>query len=232
MALTKLEPNWWIELENTYRYRVKQRKQLDAKYGKAVLGHLPVYLPSISSLSEDKRYFRNKILGTSEDLGFGKPPLEILMDNVPEDFAIMMRDEKTGFYFFPCRSDMLVYRDGISVRNWASSCTKSMNRFFSKMPTDGSIQRGSWGLEISTPLFIAPADPREKERLTQNPSLKLSDCYLRVDWQTLRRLPLSGAIVFNFKALFTPITEFRDEPGVPALIAKVLREGKRSIHEY
>jgi hypothetical protein len=53
-----------------------------------------------------------------------------------------------------------------------------------------------------------------------------------VDWQTLRRLPLSASIVFNFKALFTPVSEFRDEPCVPALVAKILREGKRSLMEY
>ena len=56
--------------------------------------------------------------------------------------------------------------------------------------------------------------------------------HLRVDWQTLRRLPLSGAVVFNFTALFTPVTEFRDEPYVPSLVLKVLREGKRSLMEY
>lgn len=48
----------------------------------------------------------------------------------------------------------------------------------------------------------------------------------------LRRLPLSGAIVFNFKALFTPITEFRDEPGLPSLVLKVCREGKESMMKY
>lgn len=53
-----------------------------------------------------------------------------------------------------------------------------------------------------------------------------------MDWQTLRRLPLSAAVVFNFKAVFTPVTEFRNEPGVPALVAKVLKEGKRSLIEY
>jgi hypothetical protein len=66
----------------------------------------------------------------------------------------------------------------------------------------------------------------------QDPDLLLKDCNLRVDWQTLRRLPLSASIVFNFKAVFTPVAEFRDEPGVPALIAKVLKEGKQNLMDY
>jgi len=79
---------------------------------------------------------------------------------------------------------------------------------------------------------MPPGDPHEQHRLSQNLTLNLSHCYLRVDWQTLRRLPLSGAIVFNYKALFTPVSEFRDEPGIPALLAKILQEGKQNIMEY
>lgn len=38
--------------------------------------------------------------------------------------------------------------------------------------------------------------------------------------------------MFNFKALFTPVEEFRDEPYVPSLLLKVLREGKKNLMEY
>jgi hypothetical protein len=43
---------------------------------------------------------------------------------------------------------------------------------------------------------------------------------------------LSGAVVFNFKALFTPIKEFREEKYVPGLLLKVLKEGKKELMEY
>lgn len=107
-----------------------------------------------------------------------------------------------------------------------------MYRFFTKMAIDKPIQRGSWGLEIGQPLYMPAGDPHEKLRTFQDPDLRLEDCHLRVDWQTLRRLPLSGAIVFNFKALFTPVTEFRDEPGVPALLATIMKEGKENLMKY
>jgi heme-dependent oxidative N-demethylase alpha subunit-like protein len=100
------------------------------------------------------------------------------------------------------------------------------------MPTDKPIQRGSWGLEAGQPLFIPAEHPDFAHRSTQNPTLGPEDVYLRVDWQTLRRLPLSGAIVFNFKALFTPMTEFKSEPYVPSLLLKVLDEGKESLMKY
>ena len=100
------------------------------------------------------------------------------------------------------------------------------------MPCDRPIQRGSWGLELDTPLFMPPGDPHETHRQHQDPALPLERVHLRVDWQTLRRLPLSGAVVFNFTALFTPVAEFRDESHVPALVRRVLTQGKKSIMEY
>lgn len=38
--------------------------------------------------------------------------------------------------------------------------------------------------------------------------------------------------MFNFKALFTPITAFRTEPYIPALLHKILLDGKKSMMEY
>lgn len=100
------------------------------------------------------------------------------------------------------------------------------------MPSDKPIQRGSWTFEFGQPLFLQEGDPHFAIRESQDPELKIEDIHLRVDWQTLRRLPRSRGIVFNFKALFTPITDFRKEPYVPKLILKVLKEGKKPIMTY
>lgn len=97
------------------------------------------------------------------------------------------------------------------------------------MPIDKPIQRGSWTFEVDEPLYVPPGDSHEKYRDLQSPEVTLDRVHLRVDWQTLRRLPLSGAIVFNFKALFTPVTEFRTEAGLPSMVLKLCREGKENL---
>ncbi|KAJ5104553.1 hypothetical protein NUU61_001900 [Penicillium alfredii] len=261
MSLTKLETDWWIELENTYKSRIAQRKDLFATNGKAVLDALPgselackemmemalqficARYPQYFTL-EDNRMLHNRILGTEQDIR-AKHPLGVLLDNVPEDFAVMMRDDVTGSYFL--RAAVICSAMGWNVAtkigrplheihapipDYKEKMQFSMERFFTKMPTEKPIQRASWGLEMGEPLYMAPGDPQEQHRLSQDPDLSIKDCSLRVDWQTLRRLPLSGAMVFNFKALFTPITEFQDEPAVPALVAKILKEAKHSFMVY
>jgi hypothetical protein len=122
MSLTKLEPDWWLELENTYVDRIKQRKQLYTEHRESVLQWLPgselaskelmemalqfycARYPQHFALHEDKKTFENKILGTKQDVS-KKHPLLVLLDNVPEDFAIMLRNPETGYYHF--RSGMI-----------------------------------------------------------------------------------------------------------------------------
>lgn len=61
-----------------------------------VLQYVCARYPQYFSLV-DNRVLRNKILDTEQDV-WSKPPLEILLDNIPEDFGITLRDDQTGFY--------------------------------------------------------------------------------------------------------------------------------------
>lgn len=305
VALCKMEPDWWLEVENTYVSRINERKELFQKYGKMVLDYLPgselvckelmemclqfycARYPRLFSLSPDKKTFHNRLLNEDTDIK-SMHPLHVLLNNVsqilgfpfsysrlfkelrrgaspmvaspnpvhhqyntnstpqvPEDFAIVLRNEEDGMYYF--RAGVICSSLGWNVStkigmqlkdihkpipDYKEKMSFSMDRYFSKMPTNAPIQRGSWGLEVGTPLFMPPGDPHEKLRESQQESLTIEECNLRVDWQTLRRLPLSAGIVFNFKALFTPVQEFRDEPYIPALLLKILKEGKKSLMEY
>ncbi|RMZ67006.1 hrq family [Pyrenophora seminiperda CCB06] len=209
-----------------------------------VLQFLCARYPQYFWLSNNKRFFRNSILHTDTDLTT-TPPLHVLLNNVPEDYAIMLRNEKTGLYVFRAGiicsalgwnvgSKIGLNLSGIHgpIPDYKEKMQFSMDRYFAKKPTDKPIQRGSWGLEVDQPLYMPPGDPHEAHRSRQDSALELARCHLRVDWQTLRRLPLSGAVVFNFKALFTPVEEFRDEAYVPGLMLKVLDEGKKNLMEY
>ncbi|KAK7440231.1 hypothetical protein VKT23_017173 [Stygiomarasmius scandens] len=262
MSLKKMEPDWWIELESTYRERVAQRKVLQEKYGKKIIDNLPgselacrelmemviqficIRYPNQFKFDAETGILYNGILKTEANTK-EMHPLEVLNANVPEDFLITMEDPKTGLYKMvagvSCSS--LGWNVGSKigkplqeihgpVPDYKEKMAFSMDRFFSKMPCDKPIQRGSWGLEIGQPLWLQDDDPHFKLRETQSPDLKVNDIYLRVDWQTLRRLPRSRAIVFNFKALFTPMTEFRNEPFVPQLVLKILKEGKQGLMQY
>lgn len=284
-----MEPDWWLELENTYVERIRQRKELFATHGKAVLDSLPGSEAACKETMEMAlqflaarypQYFSlantTPTVSSAPDLFFNKilnrefrireiDPLITLLENVPEDFALTTQDPDSGLYVFRagviCSSlgwnlgtklgltlseihaPVPDYKEKLKFSidkyvtpppptGYTGYTINKVYRFFTKLMPGKPIQRGSWGLEVGKPLFMPPGDPHEFHRLSQNPQLTISDVNLRVDWQTLRRMPLSGAIVFNFKALFTPVEEFRNEPGIPQIVAKVLREGKKPLMEY
>lgn len=117
LALTKLESDWWLELESTYRERIEERKELFRTQGTGVLDALPgsqfackelmemvlqfmcTRYPQYFRLDAEEMVFYNGILDTESDLKVVHP-LHVLLHNIPEDFAIMMRNPDNGYYTF------------------------------------------------------------------------------------------------------------------------------------
>ncbi|KAI4144893.1 MAG: hypothetical protein LQ341_002526, partial [Variospora aurantia] len=119
MSLTKLETDWWLELERDFAKSINDRKELFATRGKMMLDYLPgselackelmemalqflcARYPQYFSLSysNDKGYvFHNGILKNETVIG-DMHPLHVLLENVPEDFAVMVRNPEDGYYY-------------------------------------------------------------------------------------------------------------------------------------
>ncbi|KAF9468807.1 hypothetical protein BDZ94DRAFT_542554 [Collybia nuda] len=64
------------------------------------------------------------------------------------------------------------------------------------------------------------------------PAPSIANVRLRSERQTLRRLPLSGAIVFTIRTYLTPIQTLGQEPGVPGRLASALRGWGRNVSIY
>ncbi|KAF8191266.1 hypothetical protein BJ912DRAFT_1022000 [Pholiota molesta] len=255
MALMSLEPDYWLELESSYNERISQRRGIFVERGKTVLDAMPgsegacreleemcmEYLcaryPDTFSYNRRTGSFWNGILKRDFDTR-SLDPLLFLIDNVPEDFAIMIEDKKSGLYHL--RAGVIVSAIGWNLGEkmgkpmheihgpvplYKEKIEDSVNRYFTRLTGDKPIQRGSWSFEVGEQLFLQTDDPKWSERQHQDPSLSIEDIYLRVDWQTLRRLPKSNAIVFNYKQL-------RGEPYIPRLLATVLKEGPEEMLRY
>lgn len=272
MALMKYDPDWWVELTSSYHQTMATRKALLAQHGSRIFFQNPCASHACRELMEMvltflcKRYprhfslspsfdgstpnalFHNRLLSTSTDL-LTTDPLQVLFDNVPEDYAIMMRNESDGLYYLRaaivCSSVgwyAAQHRDSplkaihTHVPDYESKMAFSMDRWFSKLSTDTPASRCSWGLEDWEAFHTSPSpETGEWTRSAfkgREEEVKVKDIKLRCDAQTLRRLPVSAAVVFNFKAIFWELEELRDERYIPALLGKVLKEGKKNLVEY
>jgi hypothetical protein len=141
-----MEPDWWIELESTYRERIAQRKDLYAIHGKKIINSMPGSEPVSRELMEmvlrflcvrypkqfcvDKRtgLFHNSILKTHSNIKT-VDPLLFLLEHVPEDFLITQEDKETGLY---------VLRAGVSCSavgwNMATKMGKTLQEIHGPVP--------------------------------------------------------------------------------------------------
>ncbi|KAK0671354.1 hypothetical protein QBC41DRAFT_316023 [Cercophora samala] len=271
MALMKYNPDFWVELEQNYLPTMAARQKLLSEHPDRIffqgpgadlacrelmemlLQFLCRRYPSHFHLSNDNTLFHNLLLATVTDLT-STPPLKVVFQNVPEDYAIMLRNQEDGFYYLRAASvcssvgwhiaqhkDQPMKKIHTHVPD-ADKMQFSLDRWFAKLPTDKPVMRASWSIEDWQAMFSSPgvgvfAGENEKNwsrsAFADRPGeLTVKELKLRCDAQTLRRLPVSGAVVFNFKAIFTPLEELRDEPYVPALLHKVLIEGKENLINY
>ena len=185
-ALSKLDSSYWLELESTYASRITQRQGYYHAHKEHVLNCLPgaeygctelmemcvqflcARYPMYFSLTttstttpggKPERILHNAILNTTTDLST-TPALEVLLNNIPEDFGIMQRNPDNGLYYL--RAGTICSALGWSlgskmgkvladvhepVPDFKEKMQFSMDRYFAKMPTDMPIQRGSWGVE-------------------------------------------------------------------------------------
>lgn len=148
-ALTKMETDWWLELEQTYTTRVAQREKLFEDHGKQVLDYLPgselgckevmenalqfycARYPQYFSLSHSPSQgyiFHNAIL-KNETVINSMHPLHVLLHNVPEDFAVMIRNPEDGCYYF--RAGILCSSLGWTV---ATKIGKQLKEIHSPIP--------------------------------------------------------------------------------------------------
>ncbi|KRB51750.1 hypothetical protein ASE04_09435 [Rhizobium sp. Root708] len=91
-----------------------------------------------------------------------------------------------------------------------------ITRIFDNLQVSQPVERLNWSVNVTGDLFL----PLSKHR--RPPSAKpftLSERFARVERQTLRRLPLSGDILFTIRVYVDPIAAIAGHPNAAALAA-------------
>ncbi|KZV68128.1 hypothetical protein PENSPDRAFT_27311 [Peniophora sp. CONT] len=144
-----------------------------------------------------------------------------------------------------------------NVPQYQTKLKASMNRFFARLTTDKLIQRNNYFFKLvndpSQP--VEPRDPNELgwaeymvgeedafapgRGLSDNtgeeatrPDPSPSQMRLRMERQTLRRLPRTGAVCFTIRTYVVPLEELAHEPGVPGRAASAIRSWPQDVAGY
>ena len=235
MGLRPLLPSQWLEVDDRRGEQLRQKAELlntrhdqvvaaqagteaaGAELLRDVVQHLTRHHPGLVTRTADGGLHDHTIDRRIDPEGMH--PVDAAGRIVQEDLCLMVRDGPdwvlgAASVCFPSRWSLAdkIGRDlsGIHrpVPGYERAIGAATRGFFDRLRADHPVWRLNWTL-IDTPELFLP-DPAARRRSTPGrPHERPADdrLWFRVERQTLRRLPDSGAIVFTIRTYVASLTE-------------------------
>ena len=103
-----------------------------------------------------------------------------------------------------------------------------VNRFFNKMTVGPISARMNWSLQISTDLFT----PHRAQRQAAASDLDNHHLCLRLENQTLRKLPQTGFVLFTIRTHIELVSRWKHTPNAIDNLAKMLNDMSLESQSY
>jgi hypothetical protein len=256
MGLVPLVIEDWIEFDDDAGSQLQQRAELLASERDQVLQyldeaeeacrelnvvlrrHLLKYLPGQIAGSENQLRMRHSGMQLPEPRS-GLEALEQLAHLAQEDFCILSGDERprliAGLVCFPSHwslpeklgqtSDQI----HASVPDFPQRLSAPTNAVLRKLVPERPVWRLNWTIHDSETLHT----PGPKSFPTElDVDSVLESTWLRIERQTLRRLPVTGAVVFTIRTYQRRMTDAVHCPGRREQLATVLTSLPAETAEY
>jgi hypothetical protein len=258
MGIKALDLAEWIETDERFVPQLAARRQLLDEQRSEVFAALPESGPGQRELLEllldhlpqrfPEHYRRqggrieNRITGERFAIaGWDDAPLELAGRLVQEDLCLMQRGEAgyrlvAAVLCFPAHwrlADKLgrpleaIHRP---VPGFAERLAGPVDRFFASIQVARPVWRVNWSLVDQPTLFLPPEHrghpkPIDAERAGEQ-------LWLRVERQTLRRLPRSGDVVFGIHTYVDPLADAIDSAEAARTLAARIREMPEPMARY
>jgi hypothetical protein len=258
MGIKALEPAEWIEIDERFAAQLAERRRLLDQRRADVLAGLPESAPGqrellhllLDHLPErfPEHYRRsggrieNRTTGESFEIAVWEDaPLELAGRLVQEDLCLLQRGE-AGYRLiaaalcFPAHwrlSDKLGRAlDAIHgpVPGFGARLAVTVDRFFANIQVARPVWRVNWSLVDQPTLFLPPEHrgrpgPISAERAG-------AELWLRVERQTLRRLPASADVVFGIHTHVDPLEDAIRSPAAARALGARIREMPDDMARY
>ncbi|KAH4205909.1 hypothetical protein HBI95_133100 [Parastagonospora nodorum] len=182
--------------------------------------------------------------------GGGRNPMEMLARMIQDDIAIMLEREDGEYYLAAgaiCLAGFWRLEDkfgmGLSeihtsgdVPGFKDKLEKGMKNFFRRLQPEKPVLRNNYFIQVDDKLAwsesIGSEDSEGIGWFTAEKNKAIAHHFFRSERQSLRRLPLTGAVVFTIRTYFLPVTEICKEPGVPGRLASAVRSWGDDVSRY
>lgn len=229
MGLMPLKPAQWLEFDDDLHAHLAEKRALLAERRGDVFAalpaaaapasellallaqHLPLHHPLLFQHDGDR--LRNTATGESWDMA--RPalhPLDLCGRLTQEDFCLLTPGTDGPYILVGatvCAPARWILADKIGqplatvhapVPGYAQALETQVDRFFAQLKPDRLVWRINWGISNEPARFQPVAAPDGIAVTAHNAGETL---WLRVERQTLRRLPMTSAIVFTIRTYIT-----------------------------
>jgi hypothetical protein len=246
IGLKALDLHDWIEIDNHLGFYLSEKERLfgerqDEVFAaetdteaaqREVLGLLAAHLPS--RFPETYERHGNAILihplDSMIDLD-APPPLWTAARLVPEDLVLMRRNESgwrlvAASLSFPSSwslrekfgRTMTAIHEPVPDFGEGTRFDELINRMFDRLQPGNPVYRFNWSMQADRELFKPMSDHYRVNRPGSRFPVEevLAGTFIRVERQTLRKLPVSGDILFTIRIFLDPLQALRDHVEGPA----------------
>ncbi len=260
MGLMPLDLKDWIEPDAQCAAELKEKERLltgrhaevfaalpEADPGSAetlalLVEHLPNRFPELYKRNGD----RLDNLATGQRWGIHDPPLhplDLAGRLVQEDLCLMQRQAHTQVYHlvgaslcFPTRwrlADKIgkpLNTIHAPIPGYAEQLATTMDKFFDRLKVEKPVWRLNWALMDDPTLFQPTRSSRKRTDIT--PENAGDSIWLRIERQTLRRLPHTRDILFTIRVYVRPLVHLATQPDHAARLAAALRALPQPVRQY
>ena len=114
------------------------------------------------------------------------------------------------------------------VPHYDERLARPVDRFFDKMTVGPISARMNWSLQIGTDLFA----PHRAQRQAAAGDLDNNQLCLRLENQTLRKLPQTGFVLFTIRTHIEPVSRWKHTPDAIDDLAKMLKDMSSESQSY
>jgi len=233
IALAPLDPAAWLEIDENRGAELAERAAIFAAEPDAFMAAPDTLAAQTEAARRIAAFLAGRGMTAASPPGL--PPLLAAAHTVQEDL-VLMRRRADGLWYLAAAA--LAYPSAWSlgdkfgrpmdtihedVPGWAGQMATRVHRIFDALRPDAPVWRLNWSIQSGGGL----RDARSKHRPSPAPAADAM-ALIRVERQTLTRLPESDDILFTIKVCLDPIAALTAHPDGPRL-AQALAAGLRGL---
>ena len=249
VGLEPIKDSDWLEIDELFSSEIAQKKNLYKTKHQDVYQETPDSFESqeefLNLLREHLlEYYPEHLIQNESKRNRDTSPLEIASLLVQEDLVLMLPQKEEYFLGAASlcapsnwslkekfnKSLLMLHKH---VPSYSSKIGSRVNKIFINLPEERIFQRFNWSI-YETPILFQPAESksyieRSKQINQENAGDKL---FIRVERQTIRRLPITRSIVFTIRVHVDPLNSIRKDISLLQDLKKAIVNLDVSMKEY